>query len=166
MKGFESSYARLFQLAYRVSYRVLGSREEALDCAQESLVRALVRWRKISDYAESWVVRVASNLAIDTLRKRAIPVNAPTQGAGSRMGRDRWSGEEGFEDLAVSRVDLQESLLSLPRRQREVLILRYLADLSEAQTAAVLGCSVGAVKRHSARARSSLGGHFHRREET
>ena len=47
-------------------------------------------------------------------------------------------------------------LATLPKRQREVVVLRYLADLSEAQTAAALGCAPGTVKTHAARGLEAL----------
>jgi RNA polymerase sigma factor (sigma-70 family) len=48
-------------------------------------------------------------------------------------------------------MDLRSALQALPKRQREVVVLRYIADLSENQTAVQLGCSVGTVKTHAFR---------------
>lgn len=56
----------------------------------------------------------------------------------------------------VTRLDLVEGLRRLPRRQREVVALRYLADVSEAETARLLGCSTGTVKTHAHRGLAAL----------
>ena len=49
------------------------------------------------------------------------------------------------------RIDLQRALAGISRRQRSAVVLRYFADMSEADVAAALGCSVGTVKKHTAR---------------
>jgi RNA polymerase sigma factor (sigma-70 family) len=54
------------------------------------------------------------------------------------------------------RLDLYAALAKLPRRQRETVVLRYLGDLSEAQTADLIGCSVGSVKTHASRGLAAL----------
>ena len=54
------------------------------------------------------------------------------------------------------RAELVEAVRELPRRQREVVVLRYFLDLSEAQIADWLGVSTGAVKRHAFRANATL----------
>lgn len=54
------------------------------------------------------------------------------------------------------RVDLYRALVGLPRRQREVVVLRHLADFSEADVAAALGCSVDSVKTHASRGLAAL----------
>lgn len=135
---FDEQFDELTQLAYRIAYRLLGNRAEAEEVAQEALIRAYVRWRVVRGHARPWVARVATNLAIGILRKRRHPpAAAPVDGDDT--------------DLVVDRLELQRHLLTLPRRQREVIALRYLADLSEADVARGLGCSVGAVKRHARR---------------
>ena len=60
------------------------------------------------------------------------------------------------EILLVERVDLQRALLELPKRQREAVVLRYIADLSEADVAALLGCSPGTIKSHLNRGTTRL----------
>jgi len=56
----------------------------------------------------------------------------------------------------AQRVDLQRALVALSPKQREVVILRYLVDLPEAEVAETLGCSVGTVKTHASRGLAAL----------
>lgn len=141
MDNFDAEFEHLWSRAYGVAYVVLGDRGESEDIAQETLARALVRWKKVSAYAEPWVVRVAGNLAIDRVRKRQRIRGLP---AGDVPGVD------------AQRVDLQRALLALSPKQREVVILRYLVDLPEAEVAETLGCSVGTVKTHASRGLAAL----------
>jgi RNA polymerase sigma factor (sigma-70 family) len=63
---------------------------------------------------------------------------------------------ESFAVVHAQREAVLEALRALPRRQREAVVLRYYGDLSEAQTAAAMGCSTGAVKSHTSRAMAAL----------
>lgn len=146
--AFEAAYDELFHAAYRVAFRILGSRPEAEDVTQEALTRAYLRWRKVHRYAVAFVSRVASNLAIDAWRRRRRADLHVATADNDRSGPRH--------DRVADRVDLLRLLDALPKRQREVLVLRYLADQTEVATAAALGCSVGSVKRHSHRALSAL----------
>ena len=137
--GFDLAFDGLYAIAYRVAFRILGDRGDAEDVAQEALARASTRWSRLADRPEGWVTRVASNLAIDRYRRRS---RRPPPMTGPMGLVDPHLGE---------RADLVAALRRLPRRQREAVVLRYLADLSEAQVALEMGCSVGAVKSHGAR---------------
>ena len=130
-------------LAHRVAYRILGSAEDAEEVAQEALARAYARWARVSAYPEPWVARVATNLALGRWRK-------------ARSGRGIGVGSTVEAGDAALRMDLVELLRGLPRRQREVVVLRYLADRSEQETADALGCSTGTVKQHAHRGLASL----------
>lgn len=141
--SFEDRFDELARLAYRVAYRLLGDQGEAQDVAQEALARAYLRWRRVAGYAEPWVVRVSTNLALGRIRKRR-PLEARREAVAV------------FEPSLASRLDLVELMESLPRRQREVVALRYLADMSEVDVSRLLGCSVGTVKRHAHRGVSRL----------
>ena len=144
--GFDEMFPDLFRSAYKVAFRLLGSREDAADCAQEACARACADWTKLARGGSPlpWVVRVSSNLAIDRWRK-------------ARRARTH---EAAFVASAVDpgpeRLDLYRALDALPRRQREVVVLRYLADLPEADVADVIGCSLGTVKSNAARGRAAL----------
>lgn len=134
---FEVAFDGLFKVAYRAAYPILGNREEAEDCAQEAMARALVRWHTISDHAEPFVARVAINQAIDRGRKltrgRRIVIESPEWGSDEHAAFER-------------RRILVEALGQLPKRQREAVALRYLADLPERDVAQALGWSLGTVK--------------------
>jgi RNA polymerase sigma factor (sigma-70 family) len=139
---FDDEFRDLAGLAYRVAYRILGDRGSAQDIAQESLARAYQRWTKIIDYRQAWVARVAGNLAIDQLRRHR-PASEVTASIDPVM-------------IVIERLDLQRALLDLPKRQRDAVVLRYIADLSEADVAALLGCSPGTVKSHLNRGTTRL----------
>jgi RNA polymerase sigma-70 factor (sigma-E family) len=144
---FACEYPALYERAFRVAFRLLGDREEAEDVAQESCVRACVRWRRLTRRGpvEPWVVRVSPNLAIDRWRRRRV-----AKGTAERIGRTE-------SDPADSRrIDLHRALRTLSPRQRQVVVLRYVADVSEDDVAAELGCSVGSVKTHASRGLAAL----------
>ena len=141
MDDFDAEFDNLWSRAYGVAYVVLGDRSESEDIAQETLARAMVRWKKVSAYAEPWVVRVAGNLAIDRVRQQQRLRGIPTHD---------------LPPLDAQRVDLQRALVALSPKQREVVILRYLVDLPESEVAQTLGCSVGTVKTHASRGLAAL----------
>jgi RNA polymerase sigma factor (sigma-70 family) len=150
---FDAAYPALYRRAYRAAFRLLGVRAEAEDVAQETLTRALVRWRGVQDYAEPWVVRTATNLSIDVVRRRARRHEEMDEG----VSTDRYVDE---------RVDLVRALHALPRRQREVVTLRFLGDFSEVDVAAALGLSNGTVKSHASRGLDALRARLAVTEET
>ena len=151
---FEEVFPELFRLAYRVSFRVLGDRGGAEDVAQEALARTHLRWSRLGDNPHGWVVTVSTNLAIDRLRRRRRTV------------------ESGGEPVALvemhlsERIDLARALRRLSRRQREVVVLRYLADWPELEVADVLGCSTGTVKSHASRGLALLRQHLEEKNAT
>jgi RNA polymerase sigma-70 factor (sigma-E family) len=147
--SFDDEYPALYRSAYRVAFRLLGGREEAADLAQEACARAYARWNRIGgfDSPEAWVAKVAGNLAIDA-RRRANTAQRHRDSYVAPRPEDQAREDE--------RVDLHRALLTLPRRQREVVLLRFVADQPEAAVAAALGCSLGTVKSHASRGLAAL----------
>jgi RNA polymerase sigma-70 factor (sigma-E family) len=144
---FDDRFTDLAAIAYRVAFRLLGSRSEAEEVAQEALARAFVRWGTVAGHDEPWVARVAVNLAIGRWRRRRATV--PFE--------DRYAAPSTDSDAHVlERLGLIDALGRLPRRQREVVTLRYLADLPEREVATAMKTSVGSVKRHTHRAIARL----------
>ena len=144
--GFVEAFDVLLGRAFRVARRIVASDQAAEDIASETLIRAYAHWRKIGDepWREGWVVRVATNLALDVARSRTRMTDATI----ADRGRED-------DDVAV-RLALVEAMARLPKRQREVVALRHLAGLSEAETAAALRVSAGSVKTHLSRGLASL----------
>lgn len=144
---FDGRFGELYRVAYRVGYRLLGRHEAAQDVAQEALTRAFVHWKRVDRHPdpEAWVARVSSNLACDAWRRATPPVPP------------RRPGETDEPQATVDmRIDLHAALNRLPKRQREVIVLRYLADLPERSVATALGCSSGSAKQHATRALNAL----------
>lgn len=142
---FDESFQNLAALAHRVARRVLVSGEDAENVAAETMARAQVRWSSVSDHAEAWVVTVASRLAVREARRHRRPL--------PRVQADTaFDGADGL----VAQVDLSRAMRRLPRRQRQAVALRYLADFTDVQAAAAMGCSVAATRTHRARGLASL----------
>ena len=128
----------------RFGFALTGSQDQAADLVQDALVRTGLRWTRVrSADPEGYVRRAMVNAHISWWRRRR---------------REELTGtppDTGYE--APRRDDsIWQLLAQLPPRQRAVLVLRYYEDLSEAQIAEVLGCSVGTVKSQSARAIAKL----------
>jgi RNA polymerase sigma factor (sigma-70 family) len=143
-KGYDGAFDALFAVAYRVAYRILGDRAEAENVAGDVLAKAWLQWPKVEPYAAAWVAKASANAAVSAVRRRDVRSRlhlAPTRPAAEQV---------------ELRHDLVHALRRLPTRQREVLVLRYLADLPEQAVADALGCSLGTVKQHAHRALKAL----------
>ena len=103
----------------------------------------MVAWPRIERYAEAWVTRVATNLAMDAQRRRLRSERSTV--------RYRPCEVEPAEVEPDDRVRLVAALQKLSQRQREVVVMRYCADMAESAVAEVLGISAGAVKQHASR---------------
>lgn len=144
--AFVAAFDRLYPLAVRLAARILGDQSAAEDVAAEALARTYARWSKVAalPYREAWVLRVTGNLAIDTIRRRRTFRAPPLH--------------HQFEDGAALRLALASALAKLPNRQRETVVLRYLAGYSEAEVSSALGISPNSVKTHVQRGLRSLRG--------
>ena len=133
---FDAFFEASFDRAHRVATRLVGDPVEAQDLAGEAFARAYARWGRVRRHPapEAWVLRTTTNLAIDRLRRGPAPVVAVSAADPS--------------DVAALRVTLAAALERLSKRQRTVVVLRYLADLPEQEVAELLAISPGAVKTH------------------
>jgi RNA polymerase sigma-70 factor (sigma-E family) len=133
----------------RSAYLMTGDRGEAEDLVQECLLRLARRWPRVRsmEHPGAYARRVLFNVALDGGRKRSrrrteLPAIETPRGAGEES-----STLAAWEAWA----DLVQALGGLPPRQRAVLVLRYFADLSEAEVASILDCPVGTVKSSASR---------------
>src|SRR5262245_29467821 len=124
-----------------------GSRPAAEDAVQEALLRAWERSEKGEeiDSLKAWVTTVALNLARSWLRRLRSERRAKTRLHPADLG-----------EPSPDRVDVERALSALPRRQREVVVLRYYMQLDTREAAAALRMSEGTVKSTLSRARAAL----------
>jgi len=146
---FREAFPRLHERAYQAAFRLLGDRSAAEDVAQEALTRAYVHWVRLDERREGWVVTTAVNIVLDGFRREK-------RWQAFRSSRLAPATDATVDDAQTQRIDLQRLLAALPRRQRQVAVLRYLEDRPVREVADLLGCSVGTVKRHAARAAATL----------
>jgi len=134
----------------RTAYLLTGDAMLAEDLLQTALVKTLLAWQRIRDrdQVDAYVRRVMVNTQVTWWRRR-WRLELPAASLADRPVADA-SAEVDERDR------LRRALAKLPVRQRTVVVLRYFDDLSEADTAALLGCSVGTVKSQSARALAKL----------
>lgn len=142
-RDFDAAFTELYPLARRLARRLLPSMADAEDAAAEALARTLVRWNRVCDlpHRDAWVMRVTANVALDMLRRRKLTslIVDPVV-------------ESDLAEVVGDRLEVGRIVGGLPRRQREVLVLRHVAGLSEHDTAAAMGISPNSVKTHTRRA--------------
>ncbi|HUK69101.1 MAG TPA: SigE family RNA polymerase sigma factor [Streptosporangiaceae bacterium] len=145
-------YSTSYQSLVRLAAILLRDTAAAEEIVQDAFVAMNGAWRRLRDpdKALSYLRQSVVNRSRSVLRHRAVvdkyaPKPAP----------DAPSAEEGAIAL-LERSAVVAALRTLPARQREALVLRYYADLSEAQIASAMGISRGAVKSHMTRGMSAL----------
>jgi RNA polymerase sigma-70 factor (sigma-E family) len=135
----------------RTAYLLTGDRATAEDLLQDSLAKLYLAWDRverresIDAYLRRIMVNELNSLWRRPWKKREIVVDDVPEHAATS---DR------YDDGEAAR--LWTFVRTLPRRQRAVIVLRYYEQLSEAEIAAALGCSVGTVKSQASRALASL----------
>jgi RNA polymerase sigma-70 factor (sigma-E family) len=142
----------------RTGYLIVWELPAAEDLVQECLLRVARRWPRVRamDHPAAYARRILVNLALDGARHRSRHR--------AELGQ---TGHSTFSDppdlitarelsLVESKTELMAAIGALAPRQRAALVLRYFEDLSEAETADLLGCSIGTVKSSTARALEHL----------
>lgn len=149
--AFDTFYAAHYRELARFAYLLTGEHEAADDVTAEALAETWKHWARVSaaDRPLAYVRRIVANLAADRT---------------SRLVRERrswrlWS--HGRSDRVEASdtpaaVDLRQALLRIPARKRACIVLRYYYGLSEQETAATLGITVGTVKSQTSRGLEEL----------
>ena len=148
---FSEFYVRELRAMTALALALSGSRQAAEDIAQDAFVVAYRQWDRISrlDNPATWVRRVVINRSVSLIRRRVI--------AARHLARLWESGERVVSvEVSAETEHVWDEVRRLPRRQRQVVALRYVDDLSLAEIAEVLGCSKETVSTHLRRARSTL----------
>jgi RNA polymerase sigma-70 factor (sigma-E family) len=132
----------------RIAYLLTGDQTAAEDLLQDVLERMYVAWPRVDNpfaYARTALARHAANRWRTRARRPQV----------SLVDADHpWNPDEAAR--TDDRDELMRGLAELPAGQRAAVVLRYLEELTEAETAAALGCSVGTVKSQTARGLAKL----------
>lgn len=152
-RAFEQFVVETRDDLLRTAYLMTWDLSESEDLVQETFIRTARRWDRIQsmEHRLAYVRKILVNLVFDDGKRRS-------RRRAELSAADAWPAEQA--DVSAQRpfdqVDdlsqLRDALAALPRQQRAVLVLRYWQDLSEAEVAQVLGCSVGTVKKTAWRA--------------
>jgi RNA polymerase sigma-70 factor (sigma-E family) len=131
----------------RTAYLLTGHRGDAEDLLQTALAKTYLAWDRIREREalDGYVRRVMVNTHTSWWRRRKVEEHPTDTLPERRTDRDP------TDDLALHDA-LWTALAGLPKRQRAMVVLRYYEDLSEAETADVLGVSIGTVKSTTSRA--------------
>ena len=131
-----------------------GDAGHAEDLAQTVLVLVFASWSRVraAEDMNAYTMRILINQNKNRFRKRRVVEDL------TAVPPERGAAGDPTARIA-QRAGLLAALASLPKRQREVVVLRYWEDYSEAQTAQILGCSVGTVKSQASKALAKLRTH-------
>ena len=151
-------YVRFVQARYASLYRaallLTGNHHTAEDVVQATWVKAYASWPRVrrADRPVAYVHRMLANEVVSTRRRRSaheVPTDRPGELAGAVI-------QVGPEDAVVEAQVVFAALATLTERQRAVVVLRYYADLTEAEIADALGIAPGTVKGHARAALAAL----------
>ena len=154
----EASFAEFVRTQWRDLVRAaifLGANpDEAEDLAQQTLVRCYASWQRVTDASnrDAYVYRMLLNQLRDVRRTRWW------------RGRVDVEADRPVDDVSSQVVvadAVHQALDGLTKQQRDVVVLRYFVQLTEAQTAAALGIPTGTVKSRLSRALAALAGSHH-----
>ena len=142
-EGLDTLVAERGNALLATALLLTGSSAAGEDLVQAALERLMRHWKRIRGDKEAFLHRTMYHLAVDQWRsrKRRPEVLAEVEPPGGSDGTDAWH----------LRHALVQALRTLPPRQRAVLVLRYWEQLSEAEAAETLGCSIGTVKSSASR---------------
>jgi RNA polymerase sigma-70 factor (ECF subfamily) len=147
-REFEALVAPHANVLTAIATRLVGA-DDGGDVVQEALLRAWRRWSTF-DPDKGTVRAWLAAIVVDRARRhRRGHVHGPVVVA-------EFDDQPGVDSHRDDRLTVEAVVRSLPRRQREVTVLFYLADLSVEQTASALGLRPGSVKAHLAAARAAL----------
>jgi RNA polymerase sigma-70 factor (sigma-E family) len=149
-KRFSAWAATRVASLHRTAFLLCGDWHVAEDLVQEALSRTALHWRRIEriDQPDAYVRRILVNASSQRWRRRSNH-EQPT-------GRVPDLGQSDGTEARALRDELMTALAELPSGRRAAVVLRYFEELSEAETADALNCSIGTVKSQTSRALASL----------
>jgi len=163
--AFETLVHRYQTSILNLIYRFIGDRTQAKDLAQEVFIRVWQSARTYQPKAKftTWIYRITANLCLNELksarRKKWFSFNHSNEDAENTIEETLSDGAPSAEDLLLAKErsrQIANALQSLSENQRMALVLKRYDDLSYAEIAQIIGCSVSAVESLLVRAKRTL----------
>ncbi|MCZ7534105.1 MAG: SigE family RNA polymerase sigma factor [Acidimicrobiia bacterium] len=150
-ESFDTFYKREFRSMVSLSYATSRGWTVAEDVAQEAFAAAYRDWDRVGrlDNPATWVRRVVINKSVGVIRRRVSGVRAL-----ARLGSE--PRHANFPSVSAETEHVWDAVRKLPRRQRQVVALRFIDQLTFEEIGEVLGCSKDTVNTHLRRAKSTL----------
>jgi len=148
-EDFDVFYSREFKSVAGLAFVLSGSRSGAEDLAQDAFLAACRDWERIASYDDpgAWVRRVVANRSVSMVRRRVAEAKALLRLRGQRAP---------VPAVDVDAASVWAEVRKLPRRQAQVVALRFLDQRSIPDIAVILSCSKNTVKTHLRRAVETL----------
>jgi len=149
LEDFTDFYARELRPVIGLAYVLSGSRSGSEDLAQDAFMKAYTRWNQVGSCANpgAWVRKVVSNSAVSGFRRRAAETKALV-----KFGNTGYVAPE----MSPDAMETWAAVRQLPKRQAQVIALRYYDGMSIADISSILNCSPNTVKTHLQRAKHTL----------
>jgi RNA polymerase sigma-70 factor, ECF subfamily len=167
-KGDQQAFEEIVELyggrVYQLTYRMLGNTHEAEDISQEAFLRAYINIERFDSTKKfsTWLYRIATNLAIDRMRKKKPDYHLDAEIAGtegltlySQLASDEKDPDEQVEVFELQE-EVQQEIDNLPAKYRSAIILKYIQELSLKEISDILDLPVATVKTRIHRGREAL----------
>jgi RNA polymerase sigma-70 factor (ECF subfamily) len=147
-------------------FRIVGNVDDAQDLTQETFIKALQRQEQIKDLdkAAHWLSRIATNTALDFLRRHGRLVTTDIADLSEPLRTEPEQSPERLLLRAEQNNYLQDGLRTLSERERTALVLRDVDDLPGREVARLMNCSEATVRSHIANARIKFRRYLERRK--
>jgi RNA polymerase sigma-70 factor, ECF subfamily len=167
-KGDHTAFERLVDMykdkVFHLAYRMLKDSYEAEDIAQEAFVRVYLNIEKYDEKYKfsTWIYRIATNLAIDRIRKKKADYSLDEEVTGTdgltlyaQIPSEEESPDRQVEFLETKDI-LEQHILQLPKKYRIAITLRYLEELSMKEISEIMDLPIATVKTRIHRGREAL----------
>jgi RNA polymerase sigma-70 factor (sigma-E family) len=150
---FDELFEEHYRPVLRLAVLLVGDQPTAEDLVADAYVRVFVKWRRggVTDVG-AYLRRAVVNAVKNSWRRRSVARRVDRLVTQATFDAD----PRALDTIVVERDELLMALDALPRGQRQCVVLRYYEDLSEAQTAALLGVAIGTVKSQTAKGLARL----------
>ena len=165
LEAFEALIIDYEQLVYNIVYRLMGNSEDTYDLSQETFIKVYTKINQFDGTSKfsTWLYRIATNTCLDELRRRrgkeTFSLDQRIEGEEGSMHPEQEDKSENIENKIVEKEKaqiIQKALSEVNEKNREVLVLRDIQQLSYDEIAEILKISLGTVKSRIARGRQQV----------